>query len=222
MKPRLLDLFAGAGGCSVGYSRAGFDVVGVDIEAHPDYPFPMIVGDAMEYITDTEWLDLFDVVHASPPCPFYSVATPEATRDSHPDLVGPVRDALRAWGGTYVIENVPGAPLDHPVMLCGSAFGLRVRRHRLFESDAFLMSPGCFHGRQPAVGVYGAHPDRPGGWLRPDGTSRGVKATSVEDAQHALGIDWMTRWEDLADAIPPAYTEHIGGQLLDHLAREAA
>jgi DNA (cytosine-5)-methyltransferase 1 len=166
-------------------------------------------------------LDDFDVIHASPPCPRYSVATPAANREDHPDLVGPVREALRAWGGTYVIENVPGAPLDHPVMLCGSAFGLRVRRHRLFESNAFLMSPGCFHDSRPVVGVYGAHADREGGWLRPDGTSRGLKATSVADAQDALGVDWMSRWEDLADSIPPAYCEFLGSQLIDAMERAA-
>jgi DNA (cytosine-5)-methyltransferase 1 len=212
--PLALDTFCGAGGAGMGYHRAGFDVIGIDREPHADYPFPMIVGDAMEYLADAGFLAQFDVIHASPPCPRYSTATPAAARDRHPDLVGPVREALKAWGGTYVIENVPGAPLDHPVMLCGSAFGLRVRRHRLFESNAFLMSPGCYHGSTVAVGVYGAHPDREGGWLRPDGTSRGLKATSVADAQHAMQIDWMTRWEDLADAIPPAMTEFLGSQLV--------
>lgn len=218
--PRLLDLFCGAGGASVGYDRAGFDVIGIDIELHADYPFPMIVGDAMEYLTDADFLAQFDLAHASPPCPRYSVATPAAARDSHPDLIGPVRDALKAWGGTYVIENVPGAPLDHPVMLCGSAFGLRVRWHLLFESNAFLMSPGCYHDGRPVVGVYGDHADRKQ-HLRPDGTARGTKATSVTDAQDALGISWMARWEDLADAIPPSYTEHIGTQILDALERAA-
>jgi len=221
VKPLLLDTFSGGGGCSVGYNRAGFDVVGIDREPHPDYPFPMIVGDAMEYLTNLDFLAQFDVVHASPPCPRYSVATPAETRDSHPDLVGPVREALKAWDGTYVIENVPGAPLDHPVMLCGSAFGLRVRRHRLFESNAFLMSPGCFHDGRPVVGVYGDHADQRQ-HFRPDGTARGTKATSVADAQDALGIDWMTRWEDLADSIPPAMTEHIGSQILDQLQERAA
>ena len=222
-RPLLLDTFCGAGGAGVGYHRAGFDVIGVDIKLHADYPFPMIVGNAMEYLTDAEFLAQFDAVHASPPCPRYSRATPAANRDSHPDLVGPVREALEAWGGSYIIENVPGAPLDHPVILCGSAFGLRVRRHRLFESNAFLMSPGCCHGGQIPVGVYGQHPDREGGFLRPDGSSRGVKATSVADAGDALGIDWMTQWEDLADSIPPAFTEHLGDQLLGQLIeREAA
>jgi DNA (cytosine-5)-methyltransferase 1 len=233
--PILIDLFAGAAGAGMGYHRAGFHVLAVDIEPHPDNPFPLLVADALEVLdvlnagesigwpgTDRS-LTATDiaVIHASPPCPRYSTATPAEARDRHPDLIGPVRDALRAWGGTYVIENVPGAPLDHPVMLCGSAFGLRVRRHRLFESPAFLMSPGCMHGRSTAVGVYGAHPDREGGWLRPDGTSRGLKATSIADAQDALGVTWMSSWDDLADCIPPAMTEFIGEQLLTQLEAAA-
>jgi DNA (cytosine-5)-methyltransferase 1 len=212
--PLLLDTFCGAGGAGAGYHRAGFDVIGIDKEPHADYPFPMIVGDAMEYLADAEFLAQFDVIHASPPCPRYSTATPAEARDRHPDLVGPVREALKVWGGTYVIENVPGAPLDHPVLLCGSAFGLRVRRHRLFESNAFLMSPGCYHGTRTPVGVYGQHADRKQHFRPGTGTSRAVKATSVADAQDAMGIDWMTRWEDLADAIPPAMTEFLGSQLV--------
>jgi DNA (cytosine-5)-methyltransferase 1 len=221
MTRRLLDTFAGAGGCSVGYARAGFEVTGVDIEPHPDYPYELIVADAMEVLTDRTFLDRFDVVHASPPCPRYSTATPVEARERHPDLVGPVREHLVEWGGSYVIENVPGAPMPNAAMLCGSSFGLRVRRHRLFESDQPIMSPGCWHDGQVVLGVYGDHPDRPGGWLRPDGTSRGLKATSIREAQEALGIDWMTRWDDLTDAIPPAYTEYLGGQLLDLLERAA-
>jgi len=214
-RPKLLDLFCGAGGCSVGYHRAGFDVTGVDIEGHADYPFKIIEADAMTILADPGFLDGFDVIAASPPCPRYSVATPTASREKHPDLVGPVRDALIAWGGLYAIENVPGAPLLMPATYCGSAFGLRVRRHRLFESNVFLTAPPCDHAAQGApVGVYGQHADRPGGWTRPNGKSRGVKATSVADAQHAMGIDWMASWHDLADAIPPAYTEHVGAQLM--------
>lgn len=220
---RLLDLFCGAGGAGMGYHRAGFEVVGVDIEGHPDYPFELIEADAMAVLVDPDFLDTFDAIHASPPCPRYSTATPASARENHPDLVPPVRDALVAWGGPYVIENVPGAPLRNPLRLCGSTFGLRVRRHRLFESNVMLTGAECLHaGQGEIVGVYGAHPDRPGGWLRPDGSSRGVKATSVLDAQDAMGIDWMTTWADLADAIPPAYTEFIGRQLVEHLAGVAA
>jgi len=222
VKPRLLDLFAGAGGCSVGYARAGFEVVGVDIAPHPDYPFALFVGDAMDALSDLALWDRFDVIHASPPCPRYSSATPEANRGSHPDLVGPVRELLQEWGGTYVIENVPGAPLLNPTRLCGSSFGLGVRRHRLFESNAPLMGLECVHASQPEVwGVYGDHGDLTP-VTRPNGASRGNKARDAAHAREVLGIDWMTEWDDLADAIPPAYTEHVGAQIIAHLSEAAA
>jgi DNA (cytosine-5)-methyltransferase 1 len=222
-RPRLLDLFCGAGGASVGYSRAGFEVVGWDNKPHPDYPFEIHLGDAMEVVKDIAYLDTFAVVAGSPPCPRYSAITPEHTRDEHPDFLPPFRDALKAWGGVYVIENVVGAPMDHPVMLCGSAFGLQVQRHRLFESNVFLMAPGCFHDpKNPPIGVYGDHGDakiymRPGTNIR-----RSVKARDVAEAQAALGIDWMTTWDDLTDAIPPAYTHYLGDQIMDRLAGERA
>ena len=222
MKPRLLDLFCGAGGCSVGYDRAGFDVTGVDIEHHDDYPFELIVGDAMERLADVDFLNEFDVVHASPPCPFYSTATIESARDRHPDLVPPTFAALRAWGGTWVIENVPGAPMPGAVVLCGQAMGLpRIKRHRLFASSAALMSPGCACGAGEVVGVYGGKR----GWgrnaPRPDGTSRGRRALTHAEACEVMGIDWMTKPGDVSDAIPPNYTEYIGGQLIDQLERAA-
>lgn len=220
MRPRLLDLFAGAGGCSVGYDHAGFDVTGVDIEGHPDYPFELIEADALTVLADVDYLDTFDAVHASPPCQHYSVAT--ANRDKHPDLVPPVRAALEAWGGMYVIENVPGAPLIDPVRICGSAFPeLGVRRHRLFESNVTLTGTGCHHASQgQPVGVYGDHPDSRR-YLRPNGTQRGTKALSLTEGQAAMGISWMT-WRDLTEAIPPLFTAHIGAQLITHLAQEKA
>lgn len=223
VRPKLLDLFCGAGGCSVGYHRAGFDVVGVDLELHPDYPYAMFVSDALAFI-EAGWLEAgnFDAVHASPPCPRYSTATPAANRDKHPDLVGPIRKALRASGLPYVIENVPGAPLDNPVMLCGSMFGLGVRRHRLFETNVPMLAPECDHRSQPKVwGVYGDHGDL-NPVTRPDGSSRGNKARDAKHAGEVLGIDWMTKWDDLADAIPPLYCEWIGRQLIAQIGQVAA
>ena len=158
-RPRLLDLFCGAGGCSVGYHRAGFDVTGVDIEPHEDYPFEFIQADAMDLLADTALLDTFDVVHASPPCPRYSVATPTNARDDHPDLLQPTLDALTAWGGAWVVENVPGAHMPHPITICGRSMGLRyTRRHRLFSSTAPLMAPGCACGTESPYGVTGDSP----------------------------------------------------------------
>lgn len=220
--PKLLDLFAGAGGCSYGYHLAGFDVTGWDLIPHDEYPFDLIVGDAMTVLDATAVLDAFDVVTASPPCPRYSTITSAKNRDGHPDFVPIVRDALRQWGGHYVIENVPGAPLVNPVRLCGSSFGLGVRRHRLFESDVLLMQSECDHATQGQPwGVYGDHGDlKP--VVRPNGTSRGRKARDVAHAQEVLGIDWMTEWDDLADAVPPAFTEHIGTQLMAQLQERAA
>lgn len=210
---KLLDLFCGAGGAGVGYNRAGFDVIGVDIEPHPDYPFFMFDMDALAFL-DAVDLSKVDAVHASPPCPRYSVATPAHRRDEHPDLIGPIREKLQAWGGPYVIENVPGSPLENPITLCGSMFGLGVRRHRLFESNVPLTQPKCDHKSQPQVwGVYGDHGDKKP-VTRPDGSSRGNKARDAVHAGEVMGIDWMSHWKDLADAIPPAYTEYIGCQLI--------
>lgn len=218
--PKLLDLFCGAGGAGEGYRRAGYTILGADITDHPDYPGRFILADWADALRI--YSDWADVIHASPPCPRYSTATPAHTRDKHPDLIGPVREALEATGKPYIIENVPGSPLRSPARYCGSSFNLRVRRHRLFETNFPLTPPPCDHKSQgPVVGVYGAHADRPGGWKRPDGTSRGVKATSVLDAGDALGISHMTTWSDLADSIPPAYTEHIGRQALAHIEDRA-
>lgn len=232
MRPRLLDAFCGLGGCSVGYARAGFDVVGIDIEAQPHYPFfDVIQGDAIAYLTDPEFLDGFDAIHASPPCKLYTAMRARSNKDPEhlrtkydTDLLDRTRAALIASGKPYVIENVVGAPLLDPVMLCGSMFGLGLldgtailKRHRLFESNVELAGAGpdsCL-GRK-IVGVYGAG----GAWTRTAPGGGGVKVSGPQAAE-VLGIEWSSHQPGLSQAIPPAYTEHIGRQLIAHLGAEA-
>jgi DNA (cytosine-5)-methyltransferase 1 len=212
MKPRLLDLFCGAGGAAMGYARAGFEVVGVDIKPQPHYPFEFHQADALHVLIEMRTLGLFpnvDVIHASPPCQAYSRITAQFGRpDSHPDLVALVREALIQIGRPWVIENVVGAPLAAPVMLCGTSFGLGVRRHRLFEmSDPPALVPPCQHYGHRAMNVTG----NPGGHSRRDPDALFGK---LPDWQRAMGIDWPVTAHECKEAIPPAYTEWIGHQLL--------
>jgi len=201
---RLLDTFCGAGGCSMGYHRAGFDVVGVDMHFQPHYPFEFVRADALEYIR--EHGHEFDVIHASPPCQQYS-CTASLHDNQHPDLVVPTREALQATGKPYVIENVPGAPLENYVILCGTMFGLRVIRHRWFEcKPLILMAPRtCQHWARCAPTSKIPKPDQ--FW------SVAGKFGGVESASAAMGIDWMEHDYEVSQAIPPAYTEWIGKQL---------
>jgi DNA (cytosine-5)-methyltransferase 1 len=213
VRPLLLDLFCCEGGAAAGYHRAGFDVIGVDIEPQPNYPYPSVQADALNAPFD---LRCFDAIHASPPCQAYSVATADHSR--HPDLVDPVRKMLVESGLPYVIENVPGAPLRSPVTLCGSSFSLTVRRHRSFESNIMLLVPQCLHRTQGrTLGVYG-HIDGPNAAR---GSKHGDKARTVSEAQEAMGMPWAS-WHGCTQAIPPAYTEHIGRQLLAHLEAQVA
>ncbi len=226
-KPRLLDLFCGAGGAAMGYHRAGFEVVGVDIAPQPNYPFDFYRGDALTVLGFIgDWDEKFDAIHASPPCQAYSHVRNAVWPDrEHPDLIPAVRDLLEATGLPWVIENVPGAPLRDPILICGSMFdpALEVKRHRLFEANWSLEPPmwPCRHklwyprfpatrsrrsGFASVVSVYGH-----GGGLAKEA---GLWA-------HAMEIDWMTKRE-MAEAIPPAYTELIGSQLLQHVRQPAA
>ena len=229
VKPRLLDLFCGAGGAAMGYSRAGFEVVGVDIKPQPRYPFEFVQDDALAFLdgmVEDGGCELFSAIHASPPCQAYCTMANRypARKAEHPALIPKVRDLLQQTGLPWVIENVEGAraELRSPVRICGAAVGQwRLKRHRLFESNVALMVPSCCCRTALVVGVYG---DRPDGRLlnsRTNGTGQRA-AKGLNDGQDAMGIDWM-EWDELREAIPPAYTELIGHQLLAHIkAKEAA
>ena len=213
---RLLDTFCKAGGAGMGYKLAGFEVVGVDIEPQPNYPFEFHQADAIEYIKQHG--HEFDAIHASPPCQEYSVTSSLKTKE-YPTLIDPVRELLIKSGKAYIIENVPGSPLMNPLLLCGTMFGLRVIRHRYFENNFGLhFAPfSCNHwGKtQPRNDKRG---ESKGASLQKHSflTVTGhdfVKA----DASMAMGISWMKNAE-LAQAIPPAYTEYIGRHLAGVIA----
>ncbi len=225
---RLLDLFCGAGGAAMGYHRAGFDeIVGIDIEDQPRYPFSFIKADALHLPVDF-WE--FDLIHASPPCQFHSSLGKGNHKDrEYPELIIPTRKLLDEIDIPYVIENVSGARsyLDNPVMLCGTMFGLQtasgsqLRRHRYFEiSFWFGLTMSCSHNKYPAngikqtsegrkipatIGVYGGS----GGYSKRDN----LVGFNIKDRRDAMGIQWMTG-NELSEAIPPAYTEWIGKHFL--------
>jgi len=207
MPRKLLDLFCGAGGASMGYARAGFEVTGMDIKHGKRYPFTYIKRDVMSL--RPEDLEGYDVIHASPPCQTFSATrhlrNAQGKTTSKKDYLAQIRSLLVVSGKPYVIENVKGAPLLDAVQVCGSAFGLKVRRHRLFESNVPLKGTDCHHAEQGRpVGIYGSMRDEiPGG---------GHTAKTMSEAKDAMGIEWMI-WGELVEAIPPAYTHHIGMQL---------
>jgi DNA (cytosine-5)-methyltransferase 1 len=240
-RPRLLDLFCGAGGCSVGYERAGFDVVGVDLHPQPNYPFEFHCQDALRVLSGEkdhpeggagidpdvmevwydEWrqlrLDRFDAIHASPPCQAYSQAAlgQRNAGKEYPDIVAETRDLLNATGLPWVIENVPGAPMRPDLRICGCMVGLELRRVRWFETSwhAFELAEPCHHPH-PVVSVVG------------HGTPSWVRAQlgfnpSIAHYRAAMGIDWMNR-NELSQAIPPAYTERVGRLLMAEINARAA
>jgi hypothetical protein len=218
MKPRVLDLFCGAGGASAGYHHAGFEVVGVDVVPQPDYPFDFIQADALDCTRFT--FQGFSLTHASPPCQFeaaISKGTNARLRHTYPDLIDPVRKMLERSGVPYIIENPASRP---DVVLCGEMFDLKVIRHRRFELGGWsAQAPqhrphrgrvaGMRHGEWfegPYFAVYG---------------NGGGKGT-VAQWQDAMDIHWTGVRKSIAEAIPPAYTEHIGRQFISHLKKEAA
>lgn len=211
-KPKLLDLFCKAGGASMGYHWAGFEVEGVDIEPQPHYPFKFYLADALEFP-----LEGYDAFHASPPCQGYMNAlnmpnVQTKYRDT-PKLIEPVRELLLATGKPFVIENVPGSPLEDFIILSGMMFNLKVIRKRWFECHGFdvglLPPPQSFKNARRA----GYIPYNKGETSQ---RNRLPQIWTKARASQAMQIDWMLL-KELTQAIPPAYTELIGEYLLKHL-----
>jgi DNA (cytosine-5)-methyltransferase 1 len=218
-RPVLLDLFCGAGGAAVGYHKAGFDVIGVDKEPMPHFPFKFYQADAIAYLDAmlTFGFTGIDAIHASPPCQHWSIMSncQPGTADKYPQLIAPVRKRLIAIGLPYVIENVKGSPLVEPVQLCGSSFGLRVNRHRFFEANFPIPRLACAHAR------YVMNPHNAVGRRRMQSLF-GVAFGELERTWvREMGLGWMTLRE-ARESFPVAYTEHIGAALAAWLAEGGA
>ncbi len=214
----------------MGYHRAGFEVVGVDIAPQPHYPFEFVQMDALGFMRDGCWrwhefYAPFDAIHASPPCQAHTTLSRRwrgqgTGADSHEDLIGATRNLLEQTGLPYVIENVEGARPKmggRLVKICGATVGLRQSRHRLFECGGWIcLVPPCGCRGREFKNVLGAKPD--GRWLRKkaDGTRANFVVSSIDEGREVMGIDWMD-WRELCEAIPPAYTELIGHQLMQHV-----
>jgi len=216
-RPRLLDLFCGAGGAAAGYARAGFSVFGVDLHPQPTYPFEFEHGDALQVLrllVDGLYGETFDAIHASPPCQAFTVYGNNSNhvRNDHPNLIPATRELLRATGLPYVIENVPHSPLIDPVQICGTGLGVRIRRHRLFETNWPLTGVPCDHGR---------FTDRifPGSSNRPNGRTVmnvGEYRVPLATQREVMQMPWSDLY-GISQAVHPSYTEHIGTQLMAHL-----
>lgn len=226
-RPRLLDLFCGAGGAGMGYHQAGFDVVGVDKTPQPDYPFEFHRGDALDFLA--EHGHEFDAIHASPPCQAYSTGVvSRSSKWNHtlgkdePALIGAVHEILEQLSLPWVIENVMGARSSMPdgwFVLCGSMFARPIPRHRVFATSHLVLTPehpNC-HGlaKRSSVEL---------GWDYRDMsvTGKGRRAGTTARWSHLLGITWPMTQHQLAEAIPPAYTEWIGAQIIAHLSEAVA
>ena len=205
-KLRLLDLFCCGGGAGMGYHQAGFEVTGIDINPQPKYPFEFIQTDAIEYLRDNH--HKYDAFHASPPCQANTKSTlvHRANGKEYECFIERVRGLLAEIGKPFIIENTMDAPLIKPVTLCGSMFGLKTYRHRLFESNINLTVPA--HPEHIAKNTKMGRKPVPGEFIQVVGHFSGVPF-----AREAMGIDWLGQ-KELAQAIPPAYTKYLGKQLL--------
>jgi DNA (cytosine-5)-methyltransferase 1 len=201
---KALDLFCGAGGASMGLKQAGFELTGVDIAPQKRYPFTFIQKNALDVT-----LKGYDFIWASPPCQAFSLAQ-RIRKRAHPDLVEPIRKRLKRWGGPYVIENVIGAPLINPVELCGAMFGLKVYRHRIFESNFAIKPPEHLEHLVPTTKMGRKYKE--GEFMHVVGNFSGV-----DQARLAMGIHWMSR-DELREAIPPAFSKFIAEQFMRLIA----
>lgn len=208
---RLLDLFCGAGGAAMGYHKAGFEVIGVDIVSQPEYPFVFHMADALEFSFDG-----FDIIHASPPCQHFTKYNNcrKDFKHKYKNHLPGIRTRLVSSGKPYIIENVPGSPLINPIVLCGSMFGLDVQRHRLFESNFKITQRLCDHSVwQPNRFPGGRSRERGGPRVKCRGTVEiGRWNIPIKTQQLAMGIEWITVLKSLSESIPPAYTEYIGNE----------
>lgn len=211
----LFDLYCGGGGASFGYSLAGWQVVGVDKRSQPRYPFPMIKADAREVIQEG-WFSQIRAVHASPPCKVHTqlkhLRDAQGLEASDPDHLEETRELLDEWGGLYILENVPNAPMRIDAVLCGTQFdlswgGRQLQRHRIFEANFKIRRSGCRHKGTP-WGIYGR--------LNHEIPNGGATPPTLDAARALMGISWLN-WKELKEALPPVYTRHLGEQMMNQL-----
>lgn len=208
-KKKLLDLYCCGGGAGYGYEMAGFEVTGVDIQKQPKHRGLFIQSDAITYLLEN--YEKYDVIHASPPCQEYSMSSKQfrLKGKKYSDLIHVTREALLTTGKPYIIENVPGSPLINPITLCGSMFGMETYRHRLFESNLPIYSP--IHPEHTHKNAKMGRAAKPGEFIQYVGHFSGVKKV-----QEMTGLFWLGQYE-LAQSIPPQYTEYLGKQILEYL-----
>jgi DNA (cytosine-5)-methyltransferase 1 len=223
---KVLDLYCGAGMAADGYAAAGFEPTGVDIVLRASYPYEFVWGDALSILNDRRFVEQFDLIHASPPCQAHTRAKhlreAQGGRSRHGDLLTPTLALLRKYDIPWVVENVVGAPgMDGAAVECGSAYGLKVRRHRLFLASFPLAGSGCKHKEQgKPVGVYHVMGDTCKGVCKKTGklVVGGSTARTVEEGREAMGVARGISWDELKEGFPPAYTQHVGEQAKNFLS----
>ncbi len=229
---KCLDLCCCSGGASDGYHDAGFEVTGVDIKEQKQYPYSFYKGDAVEIVRGAGLVNLneFDFIHASPPCQTHTslvhIRNAQGGKAAVVDILDEVVEGLIACKKPFIVENVSNAILKkkhdglHEITLCGSMFGLKVRRHRKFWSNIPITTEGmkCEHKKQgKPVGVYGSKGDQVKGMWKGKMSYGGTTAKTDEEAISAMGFKRKVPWNKLKEAIPPSYTEFLGKQIIDFI-----